>query len=313
MKRYLFSLLTFLFLICINATSVSATAKFLVLCTTACTWDNTNDAIWSTSSGGVNNTTHPVAADTVTLDANSCVGGLTCTITVNANLSIASIAMGACTASTTGCVLDFSANNNSLTTGTFSGTGTGTRTLNCGTNTFHITGAGSSWDFTTNTNLTFTCGSFTLSFEASTGSASSITFGTPTGNYGSLKFGPNSNSPSYNLLSTTAVTFNGTLQATAPANIQIGLAANLTFTGGFALAGTSTNPIYISTNTSGNGTSTLTAGAASTCSWCIFKAVVGATNTITATNSFNLSSAVGVGTLTITPPTAGTGGGIIGG
>ena len=27
------------------------------------TWDNTDDTIWSTSSGGANNTTHPVAGD----------------------------------------------------------------------------------------------------------------------------------------------------------------------------------------------------------------------------------------------------------
>jgi len=71
----------------------------------------------------------PVSADNVTLDAATCVGGTTCTITVNTNFNITALTMGACTASTTGCILDFSINNNNvtLTGGLFDVSGTGTR------------------------------------------------------------------------------------------------------------------------------------------------------------------------------------------
>lgn len=163
MKKILLSI----FLLLIGILPVNATAKFLIACTTACTWDNTNDAIWSLSSGGANNTTHPVAADTVTLDANTCTAGVTCTITVNATISITSLTMGTCTASTTGCILDFSANDNNITMQTFSGTGTGTRTLNMGDGTWTLTATnGTVWDFTTATNLTFNANLSTIDFVA---------------------------------------------------------------------------------------------------------------------------------------------------
>lgn len=153
-----------LWLICTNA---KAASKFLVLCTTSCTWDNTNDAIWSTSSGGANNTTHPTSADQATLDASSCVGGLTCTITVAADLSLQSLTMGACTGTTTGCIIDFSVNNNNVTLSgnsgiSFSGTGTGTRNLKMGNGVWTLTSTATVWNMTTTTNLTFAANSSTI-------------------------------------------------------------------------------------------------------------------------------------------------------
>lgn len=173
--------------------AAEAAAKFLVLCTTACTWDNTNDTIWSTSSGGTNNTTHPVAGDTVTLDASSCVGGLACTITGGAvTLSMSTLTIGACTAATTGCTLDFSANNTNLTiSSTFSLTGTGTRVFNCGTGTISLAGTiGTVWDITTKTNLTLSCASATIDMTTTGTQTGTKTFtGSTAMTYGTVKAG----------------------------------------------------------------------------------------------------------------------------
>lgn len=182
MKHVLCAVLLFIALLGLPS-QASATAKFLVLCTTACTWDNTNDTIWSLSSGGTNNTTHPTSADAVTLDANSCVGGVTCTITVNATLNVQSLTMGACTASTTGCILDFSANNNNSTMGSFSNTGTGTRTVNMGSGTMTLTAAsGAVFDLTTVTNLTFNTNTSTILLSATATGSRTLNLGSKTHN-----------------------------------------------------------------------------------------------------------------------------------
>src|SRR5262245_672467 len=107
-------------------------ANRFAVCTTTCTWDGASTAMWSTTSGGGTGASVPGSGDAVILDAATCVGGTTCTITVNTNPTIQSLTMGACTASTTGCILDFSVNNNSPTLSvvpSLSVTGTGTRNL----------------------------------------------------------------------------------------------------------------------------------------------------------------------------------------
>ena len=148
-----------------------AAARFLVACTTSCTWDNSSTLIWSTTSGGAAGSAAPTSADDVTLDANSCVGGVTCTITTNATISIKSLTTGTCTASTTGCVLDFSANNNSITVGGsgigWNNSGTGTRAMKLGSGTFTLTDTnGNLWNWATTTNLTLTAGTSTILFSA---------------------------------------------------------------------------------------------------------------------------------------------------
>lgn len=148
----------FLFLFIALCTSAGAANRFAV-CTTTCTWDNSSTAMWSTSSGGAAGASAPGVADTAVLDASTCVGGTTCAITVNANLTVASITMGACTASTTGCVLDFSVNNNNVSIVSFIISGTGTRTLRLGSGTFTFTtNASYAVDMSTTTNLTFSAG-----------------------------------------------------------------------------------------------------------------------------------------------------------
>jgi len=110
------------------------------------TWNGSSTTNWAATSGGAGGQSVPGSADTVTFDASSG-GGV---VTVNTNFNITSLTMGAFTGT-----LDFSANNNSPTMGTFSGTGTGTRTLNMGGGTFTLTATGNVWNFATTTNLTF--------------------------------------------------------------------------------------------------------------------------------------------------------------
>lgn len=285
-----------------------ATAKFLVLCTTACTWDNTNDAIWSLSSGGANNTTHPVAADTVTLDASSCVGGLTCTITVNANLAMTSLTMGACTASTAGCILDFSANNNTFTASTVSITGSGTRSLLMGSNTWTITAVtGTPWDAGTVTNLTLTAGASTLDFAATPTANRTINLGSKTYNNVSITNAAASNF--LNVFSIGSPTIAGTFTLTNVRNARFGGGITYTFTGAFSYNGTAANPAILYTDGSGaTGATTFSVGASNTLQNLTIQNVTKAgAGSITATGSFDGGGNTGV---TINGP---TGGRIIGG
>lgn len=162
--------------------SAEAASRFAV-CTVTCTWDNSSTAMWSATSGGATGQSAPTSSDAVTLDAATCVGGVTCTITVNADVQMGSLAMGACTASTTGCILDFSANNNSPTiVGIFNNSGTGTRNLKMGNGTWTMQGTGTVWNWGTTTNLTFSANSSTILFTATnlakTFSTTNLTYST---------------------------------------------------------------------------------------------------------------------------------------
>lgn len=131
------------------------------------TWGTVNTQ-FATSSGGTPGVATPGASDTVTFDGSSGGG----TVTVNTNFSIVSLTMGAFTGT-----LDFSANNNSPTVGTFNGSGTGTRTLNMGSGTWTITGNGTTvWTTQTTTGLTINIGTSTVNFTyaGSTGTRSII-------------------------------------------------------------------------------------------------------------------------------------------
>lgn len=126
------------------------------------TWDNSLTLHWSATSGGLGGQSAPGSGDTVTFDANSCPAGEV--VTVNADVNITSITMGAFTGT-----LDFSANNNSPTMQTFNCSGTGTRTLNMGSGTWNITYAGGAnttvFDITTQTNLTFNSNTSTINLS----------------------------------------------------------------------------------------------------------------------------------------------------
>jgi len=320
MKKYLF--LIALWLTFFVPGSAQATAKFLVLCSTACTWDNTNDAIWSLSSGGANNTTHPVAGDDVTLDAATCVGGTTCTITTGAvTISAATITWGACTASTTGCIIKADTNNTNFTLSATNGTnlngnGSGTRKWIGGSGTYTITQNGPFGNFfalntaTNDQGSTFNSATWVLSGTAGSGSGRGFLGGT-------FSFGPttfNANSGGGTVLMTGASTF-ASLTINGPNTFYFGNGNTQTITGALTLTGSSSSSVVNLSSNAIDATATLSLGAASTGTWVALHTIItsGAAG-LTASNCFNL----GLNTLanggTCTGPSGGGGGGrIIGG
>lgn len=310
------SLLLLVFTLLFAVSSADAASRFAV-CSVTCTWDGSSTAMWSASSGGATGASVPGSADAVTLDAATCVGGVTCTITVNTTVTVQSITMGACTAATAGCILDFSANNNNVTltaaAPAFSGSGTGTRTLNMGNGTWSITSsatAGSAvqpWVMTTTTNLTFNANSSVIAI--STASAGPRTFAGGGLTYATLTIATNtSGGPTFftgaNTFSTLTVT--GMNSLILPSVTQ-------TITNAFNWVGTSSAPIGITVNSTVNTNVSATISIASgtaTLAWATIRAVTftgGAT--FTASNSLDAGANTGI---TITAPSVG-GGRIIGG
>ena len=280
MNRFFLSLIILVLL----TISAEAANRFAV-CSTTCTWDGTSTAMWSTSTGGATGASVPGAADAVIFDGATCVGGTTCIITVNTSPNILSLTMGACTASTTGCVLDFSANNNSIAMTLFSGTGTGTRTLKMGSGTWSVTGSGTFWTIATSTNLTLTPGASNLVFQVN--AAAGGTFNTASSlTYGHITINGNASTGGPFIFTSNAFTV-GTLSISAPNFISIPVSPNsLTITNAINWSGTASQPIRVQGFCCGfnqglmvvaNG-STLTYASLYSTNW---------TGTTTATNSFD--------------------------
>jgi hypothetical protein len=278
------------------------TAKFWIGGTG--TWDNTGDTHWSLSSGGANNTTHPVTGDTATFDASSGGG----TVTVNANLIFDALILGAFTGT-----LDFSANNNNVTfTGTanpaLSVTGTGTRTFNMGNGTWSFpqaTGA-ALVDFSTSTNLTFNANSSNISFTSSAPSAVRVFNG------GGLTFATitvaAANAQPFALLGSNTI---GTLNLTAPLYVQFPNGSTTTITNPVTWSGTSTTQFFLNTNSGGSAAATINTAVGSTISFAAMRLLTSAGTAPTLTNCFDLKNNTG-----FTFPAVGGGGGgghIIGG
>lgn len=303
MKHFLIALFWLLFWLI----PVEAANRFAV-CTVTCTWDASDTTMWSGSSGGATGSSVPGAADTVTLDAATCVGGVTCTITVNTTVNVISIAMGTCTATTAGCILDFSVNNNNVTVQTFAATGTGTRTLKMGSGTFTVTlatGGQTPWNIGTSTNMTLTAGTSTIILSGSS-ATSFVGFAGGGLTYGTLSFPAATNRGGMSVSgSNTFANFS----IGAPQVVYFSSGVNTTITNAFTWTGTPANPIIIMSNSNtAISTITVTSGAP-TLTWGAVKAMTftgGAT--FTATNSFDMGINTGI---TITPPS--TSGGIIGG
>lgn len=289
-------------LLALCATQVEAASRFLVACTTTCTWDNSSTAIWSASSGGAPGSSAPTSSDNVTLDASSCVGGLTCTITVNANLSISSLTMGACTASTAGCILDFSVNNNTISLASFDNSGTGTRTLLMGTSPWTLSAG---WTMTTVTNLTFSNAGSTINFTATSSSARTVSLGTSK-TYGTINFNTNTSLGGYSIFGTTPTITALNIFGSGMVAFANGSTFNITT---LAITGTSSVPVLLESASPGNTTALVVTNNA-TVAWTTFREIVfsGGGN-ITATNSLDggRNSISGGGVLAITPPSVGGG------
>ena len=306
MKRLTLSL----FFILLLTLSADAAVRFGV-CATTCTWDASSTAMWSTSTGGATGASVPTTIDDVQFDANTCVGGTTCTITVNTNFTINSITMGNCTASTTGCILDFSVNNNSPHLATFNASGSGVRTIKMGTGTWTVAGTGVLWFIPTSTNLTFTPSTSNLIFQVTGTAGGSMNAGTVT--YGHITIA------AYQSLATAGIfTFTpntsftiGTFDVIAPNFIQlISSPSSITVTNPIHWTGSGTNSIRIQSN--GANQAVITVAAGSTINQGTFQSIAW-TGATTATNSFEFGRIGGTG-LTVTGPTgSGAGACILGG
>lgn len=300
MKRFILALFALAFL----TVSAEAANRFLT-CNTTCTITAADTSIWGTTSGGTGASV-PGSSDAVILDAATCVGGTTCTATMGSgyNPSWQTLTMGACTASTSGCILDFSANNNNITLQVFSGTGTGVRTLNMGNGTWTIAGgtAANVWDLTTVTNLTFAANSSTITYGTSSNQNRNFIGGGKT--YNNVNFSETIAARGTIVSGNPTIT---TMTITAPMNLSIANASTLTVTNAPTFTGTAANPILFG-STSGTSTFSVASGSV-TCTWCVIQNVTfsgGAT--FTASNSLSMGGNSG-----ITVSTPSSGGGIIGG
>lgn len=307
MKRFGLILCLLLF-----STAAEAANRFAV-CTVTCTWDASSTAMWSASTGGGTGASVPTTTDAVIFDGATCVGGVTCTTTINTTVTVQSITAGACTASTTGCILDFSVNNNNVTVTAAAGinfSGTGTRDIRLGNGTWTLTGVspGTQWDMGTVTNLTFSANSSSIIFSPSGVGNQIFSFGTKTTNIVTL--GARSGASHITINSGTSTI--GTLNISAPNTVQLDQNTTITVTNAMNFVGTNTQPIFLTQNTfnSASVQSTISSGATSTCTWCVIQGMVftGA-GTFTANNSFNGLNNSGI---TFNGPAAfGAGGGCI--
>jgi hypothetical protein len=256
-------------------------ANRFAVCTTTCDWTAASTAMWSTTTGGATGASVPGSGDVAIFDAATCVGGTTCTITVNhATNSVSGLTFNACTASTTGCILDFSVNNQNLATGNIDASGSGTRTLKFGTGTFSITSSGGSPFLANGTNLTLTPSTATLNFTGASGTfnmGTSITWGTV-----------NFKGANTNVKTMTGTTFTiGTLGIDADAGgLHVAGGTSFTVTNALAIAGNSTRqPLIFCTSTT---TCTWNVASGSTLAYVAIMRTTFAGNAVVATNSFDL-------------------------
>lgn len=291
---------------------VGEAASRFAVCATTCTWDNTSTAMWSATSGGATGASAPTSADDVVLDAATCVGGTTCTITTFAGtISLNTLVMSACTASTTGCILDASVNNTNFTIGAsnsgYTNTGAGTRSLLMGSGT---------WTFTHSLGLWSINASATLSAASSTIHFSAVTLPNVNGSKRLLGGGKTYGTVIFDL-STSAVTITGantigTLTIAAGSRVILPAATTNTITNFTNISGSSSAPTLFYVDNATNGQYTVSSGNNWTCDYCGFaNGVFSGGGTFTANNSFNYGSNSGI---TINAPSGGGGGGkIIGG
>lgn len=272
------------------------------------TWSTSNTASWASATGGTAGSCAATggipkqSADTATFDGSSGGGTVTVDTTIN-GVTLTQITMGAFTGT-----LDFSVNNPSMTMQTLSGTGSGARTLKMGSGVFTLTSATSPLNFTTTTGLTLNAGTSTLAINGATTVAAIRTIIPGAVTWATITISDPGNSGAYTDITSAAGTIT-TLNLTAPLVLRLGVP--FTITNAINWAGTAYNNSMSIFNAVGASTNTITlSSAGGTINWAALAGVHFATNTATATNSFNLQ---GNANVTITGPSGGGGGHIIGG
>lgn len=264
------------------------------------TWDTSDTTHWAATTGGAGGQSVPGASDTVTFDASSGGGTVTAAATVT---SITSLTMGAFTGT-----IDFSANNPNITMGSFSGTGTATRTINLGNGTWTINGtSGTVWDFATTTNLTFNANSSTIVFSAASPTGSR-TFNTGSRTYNVITLSAATTPTATAAFGTSGGPTIATFNMTGPNNWTIGT-GTFTITNGFNWdQASSAAPLFLN----GGAGSTISSANNGSMSWAMLSAVTfSGGGTFSATNSNKVGPTTGI---TVTNPSASSGGArVIGG
>lgn len=258
------------------------------------TWDASDTTHWASSSGGAGGQSVPGSGDTVTFDASS--GAVVCTVN-HASLNITSLTCGAM-----GGTLDFATNNNNITVGTVSLTGTGTRTINLGNGTWTITGTtGTVWDNATVTNETLNSNSGKVLLAATATNFRAFNGGLGK-TYNEVEIANVSETwPNLVVFGGTTIT---TLTLTAVKWIQITSSATLTVTNSFTHAG----PLLLASgSTSGGDGNLAVAGTVTLAKAMIYGIAKSGAGSITANDSYDLGDNTSV---TINAP---AGGGGIGG
>lgn len=277
------------------------------VCTVTCTWDGSSTAMWSTTTGGATGASVPGSSDAVIFDGATCVGGVTCTITVNTNVTVISITADACTASTNGCIVDFSVNNNTVTVSgnspAFSFAGSGTRQLKLGTATIALSGTSAIFDVS-GTNITFTGGSSTVQFT-STAVGERRIFGNRT--FGTIAVG-GSSAPFLSFFGACTIT---TFALTAPVSVKFNSSSVVTVTNALTISGSlGSAPTLFYGGTPGGAGGVISSANNATLNWVTLRDMTfQGGGTFAANNSLDAGNNSGI---TITPPSVVAAGYMIG-
>jgi hypothetical protein len=259
------------------------------------TWDAADTTHWAATSGGAGGQSVPGASDTVTFDASSGAG----TVTVNGNITLAAT-VPAFTIGAFGGTIDFATNNNNISAGGFSVTGSGTRTLNMGSGTWTATGvAGTVWDKSSSSGFTFNANTSTILLSAVPTGARTLILGSST-TYNNITVTNAAQSPlNIDLSATTAATI-ANLTLTNVLQVRLSSAVNYTISGALTYNGNSTKQgILYSTGLA----VTLTVANATVLDYIAIQSVTKAgAGSITVTNGFDAGGNTGV---TITLPSGG--------
>lgn len=206
-------------------------------------WDASTTTNWSATTGGAGGETAPGTADTVTFDASSGGG----TVTVTATQEVISITSGAHTGT-------LNTNGQTITTsGTFSISGSGIRTVTLGASTLNV----AQWTATTTTNLTFNANTSTIE-QTSSSNAPSV--GNLTYNNFTFTLAGTSN-PNFTTAGATFANF--TITGLTSIFSEVRFTGDITVTGTLTLNGNSTtNRLIIRSSVRGTAR-TLTAAAVS--------------------------------------------------
>jgi hypothetical protein len=265
------------------------------------TWDSTNTTSWSTTTGGGGGASVPTSSDIAIFDAASGGGTVTVAATINGTNSLQGITAGAFTGT-----LTFATNNPNitLTTSIFNVSGSGTRTINLGSGTFTLTAtSGTVFDCSTTTNLTATFSNATIAIAPSAFGAVTFAMGGQT--YGTLTIsGTNAAGAAVTLSGSSGTLTNFNITA---GPIMVVVSSAFTTTNAVSWVGSAAGMVTIMNPTSFTSATSLTmSSAGGTASWVNLRGFTFVTNSVTATDSYNL------GTVTNASITNPSGGGVVG-